>query len=141
VTIQAFDFDVDGTIAEPGLPVWAGRGPPFYRMSSNWAGLREPSAKWSLLSVVGDMDRLALERLEEALGLGVVIGVAPPAHRADEAVRREQPAMRPGAVLHAAVGRRDEARGDGDAGDVRHQSWFGSCTSKPLARLGKIGPP
>ena len=37
------------------------------------------------------VDRLDLERLHEALGLGVVVGIAAPAHRADEAVAARAP--------------------------------------------------
>ena len=58
-----------------------------------------------------EVDGLGLEGLHEALCLGVVVGIAAPAHRADEAVRGEQRAVRPGGVLQAAVGVEDAARG------------------------------
>src|SRR5699024_3514786 len=59
--------------------------------------------------VIRDVDVLDLEGLEEALGLGVVVRVAAAAHRADEAMRREQGAVLCGGVLRAAIGVEDAA--------------------------------
>ena len=53
--------------------------------------------------VFGDVDRLDLERFHEAFGLGVVVGISAPAHRADEAVGLEQGAVRLGGVLRAPI--------------------------------------
>ena len=50
------------------------------------------------------IDGLDLERLHEALGLGVVVGIAPAAHRSDEAIVGESLPIVPGCVLRAAIG-------------------------------------
>ena len=51
--------------------------------------------------VAAEIDLLGLERLHEALGLGVVVGVAPAAHRAAQPMRGEHP--RDIAQQHTAI--------------------------------------
>lgn len=54
--------------------------------------------------VVSDMDGLDLQGLHEALGLGVVVRVASPAHRPDEAAALDDAPMPGSGVLRSAVG-------------------------------------
>jgi len=61
------------------------------------------------IGVGSPVDLLDLERLHEAFGLGVVVRVARPAHRALEAERFEPGGVFARGVLHAAVRMVDEA--------------------------------
>lgn len=49
------------------------------------------------------IDRLDLERLHEALGFGVIVGISTPTHRADDAISREQLPITRSRVLRSAV--------------------------------------
>ena len=55
------------------------------------------------------MDRLDLQRLHEALRLGVVIRVASAAHRADQAMVGKELPVDLGGILRAAIGMMDAA--------------------------------
>lgn len=50
------------------------------------------------------IDRLDPQRFHEALGFGVVVGVAPASHRADQAVGDQCVAVELGSILRAAIG-------------------------------------
>lgn len=56
------------------------------------------------------MDDLVLEAAPEGLDEGVVVAVAFPAHRRDELVGREDPTIRRGGKLGAAVRMHDQRR-------------------------------
>jgi Retinal pigment epithelial membrane protein len=60
--------------------------------------------------VIHQIDRLDFKRLHEALGLGIVIGIATSAHGADETMFGQQVAIGLGGVLRTALPRtpRDE---------------------------------
>jgi len=57
------------------------------------------------------VDLLGLQRLHEAFGLGVVEGIARPAHADCDVVFGEPLAIGDGGVLHAAIGVMDQAAG------------------------------
>lgn len=65
------------------------------------------------------VDLFGLERLHEAFGLGVVEGIARPAHAEGDVTIGKPLAVGDGGVLHAAIGMMDQAatrrssRGDG----------------------------
>ena len=53
--------------------------------------------------VIHQIDGLGLEGLHKALGLGIVIGIATSAHRADETMFGQQVAIRFGGVLRTTI--------------------------------------
>src|SRR6266481_604888 len=59
--------------------------------------------------VIHQIDGLDLEGLHKALGLGIVIGIATSAHRADETMFGQQVAIRLGGVLRPTIGVVDAA--------------------------------
>src|SRR6266480_12994 len=54
--------------------------------------------------VIHQIDGLDLKRLHKALGLGIVVGIAAPAHGADETMFGEYVAVGLGSVLRTAIG-------------------------------------
>ena len=59
------------------------------------------------------VDLLLLERLHEALRLGIVVGIADPAHAGGNAVLLQQIGVVAAGILDAAVGVVDQAAGPG----------------------------
>src|SRR5215208_1196511 len=61
------------------------------------------------ITVEGAVDLLGLERAHEALGLGVVVGIADPAHARGDAMSRQHLGVVAAGVLGALVGVMDQA--------------------------------
>src|SRR5215510_9317479 len=61
--------------------------------------------------VVHQVDGFDLQRPDEAFGLGVVVGVSTPAHRADEPMLCEQPAVSLAGILRTSIRVMDTALG------------------------------
>src|SRR5215471_10726438 len=55
------------------------------------------------------VDGLDLQRLDEAFGLGIVVGVSKPAHRADEPMLSEQLAASLAGILRTSIRVKDTA--------------------------------
>src|SRR5882762_561824 len=62
-----------------------------------------------VIAIEPAIDLLGLERRHEALGLGVVVGIADPAHADADAVRLQELAVVGAGILHAAIGVMDQA--------------------------------
>jgi len=63
----------------------------------------------AVIAMAGAVDLFALEGSDKALGLGVVVGIADPAHAGGDAVPVEHAGVLGTGVLHAAVGMVDQA--------------------------------
>ena len=63
----------------------------------------------AVIAMAGAVDLFALEGSDKALGLGVVVGIADPAHAGGDAVPVEHAGVLGTGVLHAAVGMMDQA--------------------------------
>src|SRR2546423_11496042 len=58
----------------------------------------------AVITIAGGVDLFTLERSDEALGFGVVVGIADPAHAGGNSVGLQQAGVLGTGVLHAAVG-------------------------------------
>ncbi len=59
--------------------------------------------------IIVDIDLLPLERLDEALTTGIVVGVRRPTHAGDRLLAAQAPHVGAGSVLHTAIGVMDQA--------------------------------
>ena len=63
----------------------------------------------AVIAIAGAVDLFALEGSDEALGLGVVVRIADPAHAGGDPVGLQEAGVLGTGVLHAAVGMVDQA--------------------------------
>ena len=82
----------------------------------------EMARRGAVIAVPGAVDLFALERPDETLGLGVVVGIADPAHAGGNPVGLQQAGVVGAGVLHAAIGMVDQAAPGRAARRQRHVS-------------------
>ena len=68
---------------------------------------------WRNVAIGASVDLLLLERLHEALRLGIVVGIADAAHARLDVVPLQQLGVVAAGILHAAIGMMDQAAGRG----------------------------
>ena len=83
--------------------------------------------------VVHQVDGFGLQRLDEAFGLGVVVGVSTPAHRADKPMLCEQLAVSLAGILRTSIRVMDTAPVGGCRARATRAAAFRS-RAKSLAR-------